>query len=220
MPLLLNIDSSTERASICVAENGQSLCLLTNPIQKEHADWLHIAIQEAMQITGKSLADLDAIAVTAGPGSYTGLRVSMAAAKGLCYALNLPLITVNTLEAMAAAVVEVGDIDYICPMIDARRMEVFTALYDKQLNSIVSPCAMVLEQEHFKEYLEAGKVLFLGNGSEKWGKIQQHPHAIFKQIPFNAVNLAVLADKKALNADFSPLAYTEPVYIKDFYIPN
>lgn len=224
MSLILNIDTSTEQASICVAENGQSLCLLTNPDQKDHSSWLHVAIQQALQHTGRELKDMNAIAVTAGPGSYTGLRVGMATAKGLCYALNLPFITVNTLEAMATAAVA-EDTLYVCPMIDARRMEVFTALYDKKVNVIIPPCAMILEEEGVPGFqtvahlLETGKVLFFGNGSQKWKDMQRHSNAIFKQIPFSAVNLAGLAHKKYQAADFSPLAYTEPLYIKDFYTP-
>lgn len=217
--LILNIDSSTEQASICVAENGQSLCLLTNPDQKDHASWLHIAIQQALQTVNKNMQDLNAIAVTAGPGSYTGLRVSMASAKGICYALGLPFITVNTLEAMASAAVA-EEVTYICPMIDARRMEVFTALYDKKGHVVIPPCAMILENDPFGPYLNEGKLLFFGNGSEKYRALQQHPNAVFKQLSFSAVNLAGLAHKKYLAADFSPLAYTEPLYIKDFYTPG
>lgn len=219
MSLILNIDTSTECASISVAENGRSLCLLANSEQKEHSSWLHVAIRQALKETGKKINDLDAVAVTAGPGSYTGLRVGMAAAKGLCYALQIPFITVNTLEAMAAAPTgeEAG---YICPMIDARRMEVFTALYDKKGAIVVAPCAMILENDSFAAWLGQEKVLFFGNGSEKWKALQTHPNAVFKQLPFSAVHLAGLAGEKYLKAEFSPLAYTEPVYIKDFYIPG
>ncbi|HJU46418.1 MAG TPA: tRNA (adenosine(37)-N6)-threonylcarbamoyltransferase complex dimerization subunit type 1 TsaB, partial [Chitinophagaceae bacterium] len=219
MSLILNIDTSTEQASISVAENGQSLCLLTNADQKEHSSWLHVAIKEALQTTSREIKDLAAIAITAGPGSYTGLRVGMATAKGLCYALELPFIAVNTLEAMAAAATG-EEADYFCPMIDARRMEVFTALYDKKGNTILPPCAMILENEPFTTYLETGKILFFGNGSEKYRALQQHFNAIFKQLPFTAVNLAGIAHKKYEMADFSPLAYTEPIYIKDFYTPG
>jgi len=219
MSLILNIDTSTEQASISVAENGQSVCLLTNSDQKEHSSWLHIAIQQALQIISKDIKDLGAIAVTVGPGSYTGLRVGMATAKGLCYALGLPFITVNTLEAMAAAALG-EEVTYICPMIDARRMEVFTALYHKKGNIILPPCAMILEKDHFAVYLDSGKVLFFGNGSEKYGGLQRHSNAIFKQLPFSAVNLAGLSHKKYLAGDFSTLAYTEPLYIKDFHTPG
>jgi tRNA threonylcarbamoyladenosine biosynthesis protein TsaB len=219
MSLILNIDTSTEQASICVAENGQSLSLLTNPDQKNHSSWLHVAIQQALQDAGKAIKDLNAIAITAGPGSYTGLRVGMAAAKGLCYALELPFITINTLETMATAAID-EEVTYICPMIDARRMEVFTALYDKKGNVIIPPCAMILENDSFATYLEAGKVLFFGNGSGKWKDVQRHSNAIFKQLAFNAVKLAEPAYKKYLAAEFSTLAYTEPLYIKDFYTPG
>lgn len=220
MSLILNIDTSTEQASISIAQDAKSLCLLTNSSQKDHASWLHIAIQQALQSLSKEVKDLIAIAVTAGPGSYTGLRVGMSAAKGLCYALDIPFITVNTLEAMfTAAIAE--EVAYICPMIDARRMEVFTALYDKKGYKVIPPCAMILDNnDSFTAYLNKGKVLFFGNGSEKWKDLQQHPNAVFKQLPFTAVNMAGLTYKKYQSSDFSSLAYAEPAYIKDFYIPG
>ena len=142
MALILNIDTSTEKASICIASNGVSTALLENAQQKEHAGWIHPAIEELLEQTKYTLHDLEAIAVTAGPGSYTGLRVGMATAKGLCYALNIPLITENTLRAMALASRQAYDgkinLENIlfCPMIDARRMEVFTALFNPALEEV------------------------------------------------------------------------------------
>src|SRR5882762_5440642 len=145
MALILNIDTATELASVSLSKEGQSLALLQNKDQKDHASWLHPAIEKMMQETGFRMQELDAVAVTAGPGSYTGLRVGMAAAKGFCYALNIPLITESTLKVMAFAAREQTEPEGLyCPMIDARRMEVFTALYSTDLVEIIPATAMVI----------------------------------------------------------------------------
>lgn len=148
MGLILNIDTSTEQAGICLAKDEHVLGILRNDEQKDHASWLHPAIRKLLENAAYALGELDAIAVTAGPGSYTGLRVAMAAAKGLCYALKVPLILENTLDVMALAgsqQPQLPEACLICPMIDARRMEVFTALYTKDLQVIMPGTAMVLE---------------------------------------------------------------------------
>jgi tRNA threonylcarbamoyladenosine biosynthesis protein TsaB len=134
MALILNIDTATETGGICIAEEGKTLAMAVNPEQKDHASWLHPAVEKIMRDAGCGMKDLQAVAVTAGPGSYTGLRVGMAAAKGFCYALGIPLITENTLKVMALAAKEQAPGDgLLCPMIDARRMEVFTAVYQNDL---------------------------------------------------------------------------------------
>src|ERR1044071_1620569 len=138
MALILNIDTAMGTASIRLAQEGKTLALAENIAQKEHASWLHPAIEQMMGTAGYSLRELKAVAVTAGPGSYTGLRVGMAAAKGFCYALNIPLITEDTLRVMAfAAKEQLGEGDYLCPMIDARRMEVFTAVNRNDLTTVM-----------------------------------------------------------------------------------
>ncbi|MBC8035457.1 MAG: tRNA (adenosine(37)-N6)-threonylcarbamoyltransferase complex dimerization subunit type 1 TsaB [Chitinophagaceae bacterium] len=219
MSLILNIDTSTENASICIAADGTPLGSLTNPHQKEHAAWIHIAIQNVCKAAKIELKQLDAIAITAGPGSYTGLRVGMASAKGLCYALDIPLIAVNTLHAMAFSM-RLQQADYFCPMIDARRMEVFTAVYGKELEVHLKPCALILNEYDFLPYLNKGTVLFFGNGSKKYKTLQQNKRAAFSETAFSASDLSPLAYQKFTRNDFSPLAYTDPFYIKDFYMPG
>src|SRR4029079_3666588 len=122
-----------------------------------------------------------AVAVSAGPGSYTGLRVGMAAAKGLCYALRIPLLTINTLQMMAAAAVA-EPTDLLCPMIDARRMEVFTGLYTKKLDAVMPAQALILQENSFADVLQKHTVTFFGNGSEKCKTVIQHPNAVFRTI--------------------------------------
>jgi tRNA threonylcarbamoyladenosine biosynthesis protein TsaB len=213
MPRILNIDTSTEHASICLAENDQCLKLLSNENQKEHAAWLHPAILDALASSENRLSDLDAIGITLGPGSYTGLRVGMSAAKGLCYALNIPLVGVNTLEAMAIMGID-EDVDYICPMIDARRMEVFTALYNKSLEPVLLPCAMVLDQHSFSEHLGSSRILFFGSGANKFKEILLNNNACFKNSIFNAAYLCESTYKRFNKHEFLTLAYAEPYYLK------
>src|SRR5688500_2122340 len=218
MALILNIDTATEKAGICLASDGVSVQLLENREQKDHAAWIHVAIEEVLKQTATDARTIDAIAVTIGPGSYTGLRVGMATAKGLCYALNKPLITINTLQMMAAAAVEGGiTTELICPMIDARRMEVFTALYNQQLEEIMPSKAMILEPTSFIEHLSEKRITFLGNGIKKFQNITIHPNADFSTLTVNASHITVLAYMQWLQHNFADLAYAEPFYGKEFY---
>jgi tRNA threonylcarbamoyladenosine biosynthesis protein TsaB len=159
--------------------------------------------------------DLDVIGITAGPGSYTGLRVGMATAKGLCYALQIPLIAVNTLEAMASMALE-EDAELICPMIDARRMEVFTAVYDKNLVPVLSPCAMILNKNTFAGLFEEKKIIIFGNGNKKFLDLKPGINAIFKNLAFNAGHRSRVIHYKNSSLDFTPLPYAEPYYLKEF----
>ena len=215
MSLILNIDTATEHASICLADDSQCLSILSNDKQKEHASWLHPALLQALAESGKQLSDLDAVGVTTGPGSYTGLRVGMAAAKGLCYALDIPLVGTNTLDAMAVMGLA-EEVDYICPMIDARRMEVYTALYNQALEPVLPPCAVILDELLFSSYLNRAKILFLGNGSRKFEQIVENKNACFKNHIFSALYLLTITYDKYLKGDFLELKYTEPFYLKGF----
>lgn len=223
MSLILNIDTSTEKASICLATGGASIAVLENSDQKDHAAWIHPAIEKLLQQAEQSFQDLKAVAVTAGPGSYTGLRVGMATAKGLCYALGIPLLTENTLRVMALAVrnsytdeVNIENILF-CPMIDARRMEVFTALFNPVLDEMMKSSALILDHNSFSDYLAGHVIIFSGNGIKKFQPLVSHPHARFSEISFSAEHLAELSDKKFANRQFEDVAYAEPLYLKEFY---
>ena len=148
MALILHIDTAVQTASVCLAKDEKTVGAVTNPHEKESASWLHTAIQSLLQANSYTLKQLDAIAVSKGPGSYTGLRVGMAAAKGLCYALSKPLITIDTLQMMAAAAHH-SSAQLLCPMIDARRMEIFAALYDSSLAEVIPSVNMILEETSF-----------------------------------------------------------------------
>lgn len=223
MALILNIDTSLSNASICLASAGVSIGLLENAEQQDHAAWLHSAIEQLIGQAGHSFAELKAIAVTQGPGSYTGLRVGMATAKGLCYALNIPLITENTLRVMALAsqqaFAEQSNFKRLlfCPMIDARRMEVFTALFDSSLNEVLQSSALILGPGIFEEYLTTDEIIFSGNGSEKAKQFAPDLAAHFSDVQHSAQHLAELANKKFQMSTFDDLAYSEPLYLKEFY---
>ena len=213
MPLILNIDTSIQSGSVCLNRNGESIGYLENNNQGQQAGWLHGAIKQLAEDCGITLKSLDAIAVSNGPGSYTGLRISLSAAKGICYALNIPLILVSTLKVMAVAVAPQAD-DLICPMIDARRMEVFTALYDRGLNLVEEPRALILQENSFSEILASHRVLFTGNGSEKFKNLAHSSNASFVEHQPNAHDLSYLSSKMYEESLFTDLAYSEPEYVK------
>ena len=218
MALILNIDTATETAQVSFAKDGIVLQALQNNAQKDHASFLQTAIQQLAKTAVITLNDVDAIAVTAGPGSYTGLRVGMSSAKGLCYALNKPLIAINTLEVLAADAIQRSNDDAIlfCPMIDARRMEVFTAIYNHDLTTALAPCAMVLDEHSFAEQLMQHKIIFFGSGAVKWQSICKNPNALFANVSNPANAMAALSNTYFKKQAFADLAYSEPLYLKEF----
>lgn len=220
MALLLCIDTSTTHASVALAKDAVVLGIKTNQNQKDHGSFLQPAIKELMQETGFALTDLQAIAVTSGPGSYTGLRVGFASAKGLCYALNLPLIAIpTTLVMSSAALIEITTTDnfLLCPMIDARRMEVFTCLYTAQLDPLSSIGAKILEAGSFADDLEPQPIYFFGDGASKWQSICHHPNARFVNINWTAADMTKIADDRFRQQGFTSLAYSTPDYGKEFH---
>lgn len=218
MSLLLNIDTALDTASVCLANGDEIIESVINENQKDHAAWLHKAILGILQKNSIRPNQLTAVAVSIGPGSYTGLRVGLAAAKGLCFALHIPLITVSTLKMMAFSVIEEAT-TLICPLIDARRMEVFTAVYDKSLEERISPRAMIIDETSFASLLSADKILFCGNGSKKLLPLITNAHASFSDTSSQALHLAALSIRCFHKKEFADLAYTEPLYIKEFYSP-
>ena len=186
--------------------------------RNEQAGWLHEAIHHSFQQNGLDFRELDAVAVSNGPGSYTGLRIGLSTAKGLCYALNKPLICLNTLQIIAAAA-ESQARRYICPMIDARRMEVFTALFDKNLVPVKEPFAMILNEESFSDILKEDHIIFTGNGSGKFRSlIKDNVNAEIVERNIDARNMIDLSLKNYQEKNFSDVAYCEPYYVKDVYI--
>jgi tRNA threonylcarbamoyladenosine biosynthesis protein TsaB len=225
MSLLLNIDTATEHASVCLSNNSTILGMIESSEQKNHASFIQPAIQELMAQTGHLLKDLDAVSVTAGPGSYTGLRVGLSSAKGICFALDKPLILVNTLEVMAQSIIShlqtaetaPDSSTLLCPMIDARRMEVFTALYTLSLEEIEAPYALIIDENAFTDVKYQGNIIFSGSGYPKLQGVINHPKASFLHIQHNASHLAIRASISCESGRFASLAYAEPLYVKAFF---
>ena len=223
MSLILNIDTSIDEAYINISKNGICLVEAKNTAQKDHAGFVQKTIQQLIQQLGITLHELDAIAVTEGPGSYTGLRVGMSSAKGLCYALNKPLITIGTLSAMANSKIAEFKREnkiinaYFIPMIDARRMEVYSAVYNFDNNIIQPPNAVILTPEVFDTILLNHTCYFFGNGATKWRTICKHPNAYYIPFSFDAFYLSSITYHCFIENKFSNIAYAEPFYLKEFY---
>lgn len=220
MSLILNIDTASENAHTSIAFDGNILCAQQNDSQKDHAAFLQSAIQQLTKTAAIHLKDIDAVAVTAGPGSYTGLRVGMASAKGLCYALKKPLITIGNLEVMTSSAMELFPSNnkklLYCPMIEARRMEVFTAIYTYDLTIHQQPCAKILDELSFEKDLLKNQIVFFGNGSNKWKSICKHENAIFQAVTILPESLSKSTNILFSNKKFTELAYSEPMYLKEF----
>lgn len=223
MSCILHIDTALEAASVSIAFDGKRVAEKINTTQKDHASFLQPSIVELLAIATISIQQIDAIAVVDGPGSYTGLRVGMASAKGLCYALNKPLITIGSLEIMAATAIKQinknDDAVLFCPMIDARRMEVFTAVYDQDMDVITAPCAIELSEDLFVNRMLKKSVYFFGNGAPKWKTICNNKNAQFITVENNSMIVSALAYQIFKTNKFASLAYSEPAYLKDFFRP-
>lgn len=215
MSLLLHIDTALESASLAISEGNNMIAFTSNDNQKDHAAWIHTAIEKMMKECNRTVQDLDAVSVTIGPGSYTGLRVGLSSAKGICYAANKPLLTIPTLE-LIASVVNAPEEALICPMIDARRMEVFTATYSSDLKEIEAPYALVLDENSFSTQLNEKEIFFVGNGAAKFQSICQSPHAFFDNTVTLAAHMIPLGLKRFQMKIFSDLAYSSPLYVKEF----
>jgi tRNA threonylcarbamoyladenosine biosynthesis protein TsaB len=216
MALILHIDTAVDTASVCLAKDGELIALRKNELLKDHAAWLQPAIAEMIKAAGYGLQELKAVAVTIGPGSYTGLRIGLASAKGICYGLTIPLLAINTPEVMANAAGN-GDADLLCPMIDARRMEVFTAVYDKKGEEVIRPQTLIITEDSFSELLSSNKILFFGNGSLKFKNLCKQNNALFKLIAADASHMITIAGRHYSEEKFADLAYTEPLYLKEFH---
>ena len=220
MSLILGIETSTKMCSVALSDNGKLLAVKEEGGAYSHAEKLTIFIQEILKEAGKSVQELDAVAVSKGPGSYTGLRIGVSTAKGLCYALGIPLIAVNTLQGMAKGVIEIKNVTNVllAPMIAARRMEVYTALFDENNAIIKNITAEIIDENSFSSYLKTHKIIFFGDGAEKCADLLSNSeNAIFitEGCP-SAQYVNQIAHQKFENNDFEDLAYFEPYYLKDF----
>ena len=216
MAIILNIETATTNCSVSLSKDGEILVLKEdNSSGYSHAETLHVFIDDVFKEAKTQPSALDAIAVSKGPGSYTGLRIGVSTSKGLCFALNKPLIATDTLEALANQIT--SNDGFIVPMLDARRMEVYSAIYNSNLELAREIKAEILNEESFKELLEKSKVYFIGNGVEKTKTLIQHPNAVFVEgkLP-SAKEMAKLSELKYKKSDTEDVAYFEPYYLKDF----
>ena len=216
MAIILNIETATTNCSVSLSKEGIPFILKEDYDKNySHSERLHVYIDEVLKKGNIGANQLDAIAISKGPGSYTGLRIGVSAAKGLCFALNKPLISVSTLEVLAHQVKECDGV--IAAMLDARRMEVYSAIFDSNYNQIRETQAEILSEDSFSKYLEQGKVYFIGNGVEKTKTLISNPNAIFIDDKLPSANeMGFLANHKYKKSDFEDVAYFEPYYLKDF----
>ena len=213
MALILSIETATTNCSVSLSKEGKTIVLKEDYDKNySHAERLHVYIDTVLK---EADIDSNAIAVSKGPGSYTGLRIGVSAAKGLCFALDKPLISIPTLEALAYQVTCSDGV--IVSMLDARRMEVYSAVFDSDFNQIRETQAQILDESSFSDCLEKGNVYFIGNGVEKTKGLINHPNAIFIEDELPSANdMSMLAYNKYKISDTEDVAYFEPYYLKDF----
>lgn len=226
MAIILHIDTATEYGAVGVSIHQELVAVRENNNQKEHASFLHPAIDTIIKASGISLREVDAVAVTIGPGSYTGLRVGLTAAKGLCYVLGKPLIAVDTLLAMAIASIE--DTRHIhfekpvlyAPMIDARRMEVYTGLYTSNADVFAEAKPLILNAGMFANEFEMHHIIFSGSGSKKLATALPGLDFFVSDAMHSIHHVSLIANKDFLNNEFVNPAYCEPFYLKPFHSPD
>ena len=217
--MILSIETSTKACSVALHNKGVLLAESTLYVDKSHSEKLAVLINDLLSYAEITTKQLKAVAIAGGPGSYTGLRIGTSTAKGLCYALKIPLIAINTLEAMALGVSKMNfGNTLLCPMLDARRMEVYSLLMDSNLNIIKPTEAKIIDETSFSEELKKHKILFFGNGSAKCKPfLGSNKNAMFLDVQaISAVHVGELAWQKFQNSTFEDLAYYEPDYLKEF----
>jgi tRNA threonylcarbamoyladenosine biosynthesis protein TsaB len=221
MVTILSLETATEVCSVALSQNDSIVAMEESAGNNIHSSQLTLFIEKVMRQAGMVLKDVDAIAVSMGPGSYTGLRIGVSAAKGLCYSLDKPLIGISTLKAMAKLALmkkeeSVTKASLLCPMIDARRMEVYTAMYDASLKEIHPPDALILAEDTFADHSDSIIAIF-GNGADKCIDLYRHkPNIVFSSIRSSAESVALLAFEEYRQSHFEDVAYFEPSYLKDF----
>ena len=220
MSTILHIETSTNVCSVAVSEDSQVIFQQDDHSGLGHAEKLGTMVDEALSFTDNHAIPFDAVAVSCGPGSYTGLRIGVSMAKGICYGRDLKLIAVPTLELLCVPVLlrEIPEEDaLLCPMLDARRMEVYAGIYDRALKPVREISADIVTEETYKEYLDQRPVYFFGNGAQKCMETINHPNAhLIEGIEPLATWMQPLAERRFLNEQYEDVAYFVPYYLKDF----
>ena len=221
MAFILSIETSTSICSVALHENGNLIAIRENNSDKSHAKLIMQFIDEVLQEAIIDKQELKAVAIAAGPGSYTGLRIGTATAKGICCALEIPLIAISTLEALIRGAIDETKQEeaYYCAMLDARRMEVYCQLANESKKIVCETHAHIVDENSFKEQILDQKTYFFGDGAEKCKEVLDHPNAIFDlSVEPSADNIGKLAIDKYKNGDFENVAYYEPDYLKEVRI--
>lgn len=221
MSCILNIETSTNVCSVALSQDGVCLYEDVNMEGPSHAQVLAGYVKNAVSFADSHAIPIDAIAISKGPGSYTGLRIGVSEAKGVVYGRDAKLLSVPTLKLLTVPILlgheELPEDALLCPMIDARRMEVYCALYDRALNEVVQTQALVIDSDSFKDYLDKQPIFFMGNGADKCVETIQHPNAHFiKNIVPRAKNMIPLAEMAMAKEQIEDVAYFEPFYLKEF----
>ena len=220
MACILHIETSTKACSVALSENGSLIFHKEDIEGPNHSVVCGVFVDEALSFANSHAIPVDAVAVSEGPGSYTGLRIGVSMAKGICYGRNLPLIALPTLEVMCVPVLlqqELPEDALLCPMIDARRMEVYAAVYDRALNVKREIAADIIDENSYLEFLEKQPVYFFGNGAAKCREKITHPNAHFIDNIYPLAKwMFPLAEKAKSKEDFKDVAYFEPFYLKEF----
>jgi tRNA threonylcarbamoyladenosine biosynthesis protein TsaB len=218
MALIINIETATAVCSAALGRDGEVIAFRETTEPNSHSLMLGTFIKEVLEEAGITSAELDAVAVSSGPGSYTGLRIGVSMAKGLAYSLDIPLIAVPTLKAMANGIrQDYGDARFLIPMIDARRMEVYAAVFSSALNEVEAVKPVVIDGDSFGDYLQKGKTVFFGDGAAKCKTVIHSENAVFAVGGFpSARSMAPLSNEMFLHNNFEDTAYFEPFYLKEF----
>ncbi len=219
MAIILHLETATTNCSVSVAADGKLLAIKEEDTPGySHSEQLHVFISHALDAASLKITDLDAIAVSKGPGSYTGLRIGVSAAKGLCFALDIPLLAIPTLQSMQLQAAT-SNYDFIIPLLDARRMEVYSTVFDAEGTELRETKAEIIDATSFAVFINRGKVLLVGSGAEKCKALLAHPNLEFNTalVP-SSREMCELAFKKYQVGDFEDVAYFEPYYLKDFLL--
>lgn len=219
MAIILNLETATTNCSVSVAKDGVVLAIKQHDTPNySHSEQLHVFIEDVLKDAQLELSQLEAVAVSKGPGSYTGLRIGVSAAKGLCFSLDVPLISIATLESMAHQVND-NNYDYVISLLDARRMEVYSAIFDKNHNQIRATDAEIIDENSFQDYWEDSRVILVGSGAEKCREVLNSSNIEFaSSVVPSSKEMGKLSYQKYVSKDFEDVAYFEPYYLKDFIL--